>query len=81
MSDERNEGMQEFCVDFGWMVRQAQTQRLSVSEIARGAGVCRHTVQKMLHNPDKANPRLKTCQAVINSIETLVAELESARQE
>ena len=71
----------EFCVDFDWMAKQAKNQRLSVSEIARGAGVCRHTVQKMLSDPGNANPRLKTCQAVLNSIENLVAELESARQE
>ena len=71
----------EVCVDFGWMAKQVRTQRLSVSEIARKAGVCRHTVQKMLSDPNQANPRLNTCRAVLNSIEILVCELEEARQE
>ena len=68
-------------VDFDWMARQVKTQRLSVSEVARAAGVCRHTVQKMLSDPSQANPRLNTCKAVLESIETLVGELEKARHE
>lgn len=71
----------EVCVDFDWMAKQVRTQRLSVSEIARDAGVCRHTVQKMLSSPSAANPRLSTCIAVLSSIEKLVCELETARQE
>jgi DNA-binding phage protein len=71
----------QFCVDFDWMAHQVRTQRLSVSEIARAAGVCRHTVHNMITHPQDANPRLKTCKAVQSSIENLVEKLESARQE
>ncbi len=67
------------CFDFQEMKKKMTNNRLSHSEVAKRAGVCRHTVRRMVDDPDAANPRLKTCMNVQHAIDGIVQELETQR--
>ena len=67
------------CFNFQEMKNKMTANRLSHSEVAKRAGVCRHTVRRMVDDPDGANPRLKTCVTVQHAIDEIAHELETKR--
>ncbi len=68
------------CFDFAGLRKTMQSNRISVSEVAKRANLSRATVRGVVVDPVANNPRLSTCYSVSKAIDDIAGELQKGRE-